>query len=259
MNIITQQLEDFAPITLEEMDSVKLMNRTDTKFMIHYAQLSHLLSKAQTLYRVLEIEKIRLLPYSSIYFDTDEIAMYTMHHNQKLNRYKIRLRQYEQSGYSFLEIKVKNNKGRTSKKRTEITQTEFASLELKNERSEFIATLTPFDLEQLNPTLKNSFRRITLVDNNKTERVTIDLGLTFRGIKNTTIEEVSDLVIIEIKQEGGLKSQFTELLNEMRIKSGSMSKYCLGMAMIYPDIKQNAFKKKLRKINKLTTQEHVTN
>ncbi len=259
MDIIAQQLEAFAPITLEEMDRVKLMNRTDTKFMIHLEQLPHLLSKAQPLYRVLEIETIRLLAYSSVYFDTDEIAMYTMHHNQKLNRYKVRLRQYLQSGYSFLEIKVKNNKGRTSKKRTEITQAEFATYELKNERSEFIESKTPFSLNQLIPTLKNSFHRITLVDNNKSERITIDLGLKFHGIKNLSIEEVSDLVIIEIKQEGGLKSQFTELLNEMRIKSGSMSKYCLGMAMIYPDIKQNAFKKKLRKINKLTSQEHVTN
>lgn len=251
-------LETFRPITLAEMDSVKLMNRHDTKFMIRADQLESLLTKAKASYRVVEIEQTRLLPYSSVYFDTHEIAMYTMHHNQKLNRCKIRLRQYVKSGYSFLEVKRKNNKGKTSKKRIEITQDEFSTMQLNDERSEFIAAKTPFQLQELEPTLRNSFRRITLVDNSLTERITIDLELTFYGIEVNARQEVSDLVIIEIKCEGGTKSSFEQLLREIRIKPGSMSKYCLGMALIYPDVKQNAFKKKLRKINKLTAQEYDT-
>ena len=37
-------LNGFQPITLEEMDRVKLMNRTDTKFAFTYEQLEHILT-----------------------------------------------------------------------------------------------------------------------------------------------------------------------------------------------------------------------
>ena len=40
-----------------------------------------------------------------------------MHQNKKLNRYKIRQREYLISDISFFEIKFKSNKGRTIKKR----------------------------------------------------------------------------------------------------------------------------------------------
>jgi len=258
MDWLLHQLEDFQPISLDEMDSVKLMNRIDTKFMIRISQLPSILSQAIGEYRVLEIQNLRLLPYSSVYFDTPDLKMYTMHQNGKLCRYKVRLRQYEQSGFSFLEIKSKSNKGRTSKKRVEISQSEFQTLTLAQDRSGFVEKITPYHFADLEPRLRNSFSRITMVDQNKTERITLDLNLTFRDIQGNAQSDFSDLIIIEIKQDGGVKSHFTDYLSSFRIKPGSISKYCLGMTKIYPQIKQNAFKKKIRKISKLTNYDYVT-
>ena len=48
-------LKQFPPITLEEMSGVKLMNRTDTKFVTTMAQLRRLLAMAQGDYFVQEI------------------------------------------------------------------------------------------------------------------------------------------------------------------------------------------------------------
>ena len=40
-------------------------------------------------------------------------------------------------------------------------------------------------------------------------------------------------------------------MKEMRIKESSISKYCLGIAMVKPGVKINNFKEKLRAIKNL--------
>jgi len=110
-------LSTYDAISLGEMDGVALMHRVDTKFLINTKQLSELLLKAHDFYHVVQIQGERLTPYKTIYFDTSDAKMYNMHHNGKLNRVKVRTRSYVNSGISFLEIKKKNNKGKTTKNR----------------------------------------------------------------------------------------------------------------------------------------------
>lgn len=251
-------IQRFDPISLVEMDSVKLMNRVDTKFLLNIHQLPMLLQRAAEHYRVVEIDGNRILPYSSIYFDTDDTIMYNMHHNGKLNRYKIRMRIYVQSGLSFLEIKRKNNKGRTSKKRIEIASDNFKMMTFEANDKLFIHKRLPYSPESLIPQLQNYFQRITLVDKCKTERVTLDLGLVFKNLNNQAMKAMDDLVIVEMKQDGACKSFFREYLDELNVLPGSMSKYCLGMVLVNPAVKYNSFKKKLRRINKITQKNYVT-
>lgn len=253
---ITQKFE---PISLKEMDAVNLMNRVDTKFLINIKQLHILLNKAIEHYRIVEIEGKRIPHYSSIYFDTKDTEMYRMHHNGKLNRYKIRMRSYVDSGISFLEVKNKNNKGRTSKKRIQINEEDFQLLRLNEPEQDFLHSRTPFQSSELKPVIQNFFERITLVDKNKTERVTIDLGLIYKDIDTGSSKNVDDLVIVEMKQDGASKSFFRQYLNDLRVLPGSMSKYCLGMVLLNSDIKTNSFKTKIRKINKIIEKSHDTN
>ena len=117
MSELIKQISLFEPISLSEMDSVKLMNRSDTKFVFSNQTLLQTLPKLQGYYRVLEIENIRLSSYQSLYYDTEDFQFYHQHHNGKTNRNKVRYREYIDSGISFLEIKHKNNKGKTIKKR----------------------------------------------------------------------------------------------------------------------------------------------
>ncbi len=246
-------LDEFEIISLAEMDSVRLMSRIDTKYLLNRHQLPQLLIKAREHYKILEINNKRVAAYSTVYWDTDLSEMYIMHHNRKLNRYKIRMRSYLDSDISFLEIKQKNNKGITSKRRIEIDNSRFYNWLLNEREEQFLAEISPYCFDALRPSLQNSFQRITLVDKEETERITIDLDLTYKGIDSSHIHKMEDLVIIEMKQGvGSTHSFFYNYLRDMSIQPVNMSKYCMGMTLIYPALKSNRFKKKLRLINKIT-------
>ena len=251
-------LDKFDPFSLAEMDTVKLMNRVDTKYVISQDQLISLLNKAIQDYWIVEIRGRRALPYTSVYYDTDDYQMYVNHHNKKLHRYKIRSRKYLNTGDSFLEIKEKNNKGRTSKKRVEIATEEFNHIKLNQESIKLIEKQTPFDFQELSPSLHNYFYRITLVDKKKTERVTFDMNLTYRNLNTSELQPIQDVVIVELKQDGNVQSKFREWLGEISMVPMGMSKYCLGIILTIPNIKYNRFKQKVLYINRVTNKNQLT-
>ena len=120
MSNLPQIVDGFLPISLDEMDNVKLMSRTDTKFAFKSAKLPQLLEQMQPFYRVLAIDGKLVHDYKSLYYDTDDRKFYLDHHNGRVNRNKIRFREYVGSKLTFLEIKQKNNKGKTIKKRMKV-------------------------------------------------------------------------------------------------------------------------------------------
>ena len=63
--MMTELLKTFAPISLEQMSGVKLMNRTDTKFVTTTEKLQQLLKMAQKDYYVQEIDGERNLEYDT--------------------------------------------------------------------------------------------------------------------------------------------------------------------------------------------------
>ena len=246
MNRQQQLLERFKPISLEEMDSVRLMNRTDTKFMIGRQQLEQLLDSLGDNYRVLEVEGVRLSRYKTLYYDTPEFMCYRQHHSGKRNRFKVRKREYVESHISFLEYKEKTNKGRTIKSRIKLGEI----ADTMNERENaFIDERTRHHLNY-EPKLWNSFGRITLVDMKAGERLTIDTDIAFE--MSDRVAGIPELVIIEVKRDEN--SGVSEVLRQLKhqlVRPESMSKYCLGVALLYPELKSNNFKQKLLKIKKI--------
>ena len=55
-NTLKNYLEEFSPISLQEMDSVRLMNRIDTKFVTSYENFLHLIPFLKENYFFQEIE-----------------------------------------------------------------------------------------------------------------------------------------------------------------------------------------------------------
>ena len=119
-------MSEMPPITLDEMGKIRLMNRTDTKFLTNKMGLLKVLEQAKNDYYVQEIDGKRIAHYRTTYWDFDEHGFYVMHQNGHKPRMKVRVRTYEDSnGLTFLEIKRKDNHGKTKKKRTEVkSQTE---------------------------------------------------------------------------------------------------------------------------------------
>ncbi len=119
-------LKTFTPITLAEMEGVELMDRTDTKYIFNISQLPGVLENLSQYYKLLNVNGVNENKYKTLYFDTPDFQLYMDHHNGRTNRYKVRYRQYVDSGLVFFEIKNKNNKERTIKsriKRTNIADT----------------------------------------------------------------------------------------------------------------------------------------
>jgi hypothetical protein len=81
------------------MDSVKLQNRIDTKFMFRENILPSVLEKMNDYYYVLDIKGLRYNHYETLYFDTKDFDLYLRHHNGRVNRYKFRARKYVESNY----------------------------------------------------------------------------------------------------------------------------------------------------------------
>ncbi len=248
MDSIEKILETVESISLDEMDNVKLMDRMDIKFIFTADKLPGLLRKATDYYKVLTINNKRLFTYSSKYLDTPDCQMYLEHHNRNLNRFKIRFREYVDSDTRFLEIKFKNNKGRTNKIRIKRKKIEE---DILKKSKQFINTNTPYNSEELETKLWNKFSRLTLVQKEMNERITIDLNLQF--IKDSKVHKLPFLVIAEVKRSrfSGY-SDFINLLNEERIKPTGMSKYCLGMILLDKNLKYNRFKRKLLTLNKMS-------
>lgn len=245
MKDFNQIIKELDPISLEEMDTVKLMNRTDTKFTMNALLLPEILEKCKDDYRILEVRSIRAASYKTLYFDTDKINFFTDHHNERPSRYKVRIRNYVESGLFFLEIKHKKE-GRTIKSRVKVNSFESPL----TAQSENFVNETMGAEKNLFPVLWNNFKRITLVNKTEKERLTIDIQVGFDS--NGKQLSLDSLVIAEVKQERiNRNSKFIRLMREYCIRETGISKYCLGTVLTNPNAKYNNFKAKILTLNKI--------
>jgi hypothetical protein len=235
----TALITSFAPISLKEMAGVALLNRTDTKYVLSTATLWEALQGLRGAYRMLEVEGVRLNHYRTVYFDTADFALYQRHHAGAADRYKVRARLYQDSGLAFLEVKHKTNKKRTIKERL---RTDKLQSKLTLATVPFLQRYYPGEAAALLPVLVNFFTRITLVGNDRPERITLDFDLGFSwGDRHETLP---GLAIAELKQEGyALRSRFSRQMHTLGVRPASFSKYCLGASLLYPWLKQNNFKR----------------
>jgi hypothetical protein len=246
LQTIKNILVTFDPISLNQMDEVQLMNRTDTKFVFEYDLLEKVLGEIKEHYFILDINGTRLSAYRSLYFDTDDFKFYHEHHNGKKNRNKVRFREYIDSGLCFLEVKKKNNKGKTIKERVKVPEIPGT---MTDEGKQFVHDIMGRE-EVLVAKHWNMFSRITLVNKSIKERLTIDLDIKFKGDNSET--DLEKMVIAEVKQEKvNYASAFMRIIKENGVRPFRISKYCMATASLYPLLKNNNFKPKFLKINKL--------
>jgi hypothetical protein len=244
---IESQLNSFTPISLVEMGAVQLMDRVDTKFAISINELPELLEKLVGIYSIVEINGLRLPTYKSLYFDDDQFSFYNAHHNGREERFKVRIRNYVESELFYLEVKHRI-KGRVIKKRIKIAGFEE---KLSNNSVDFVEDIIK-ENGLLKASMYNSYRRITLVDVLRQERLTIDINLSFSW--DTKEESFENLVVLELKQKRfDRHGEFNQIMRKMGKRPYRLSKYCIGTLSLYGrKIKHNMFKEKMLKINKIS-------
>lgn len=238
---------------LEDLNDSVLMNRVDTKYLLHIELLPYLLSELQPNFSLLEINGNSVFKYRSTYYDTDSLDFYHMHHRGKLNRYKVRIREYLDVETKFLEVKFKNNKKRTIKTRRQIFQNKGNPIE------DFSDFLRGTGLPDLNIRQKqiSEYYRLALASEERKERVTLDLNLAnvFKGDNESYRSSINDLVVMEVKQqELNRNSPVFSLLKKFGLRSSGFSKYCMGM--VYTNnssvsLKSNRFKHICRRVDNI--------
>lgn len=249
-NGITEKTLALPPISLEQMSGIKLMNRTDTKFVTTLEQLHSFLRAVQGKYFIQEIDGKRIASYHTTYFDTEDYRMYHMHHAGRCVREKIRVRTYLDSNDTFFEIKNKNNHGRTKKKRVAIESLESVEREL-HVVNPLLAKHAWYSIEEISPAIENRFNRITLVNYDKTERLTIDFNMQFHHLRSDMRKSLHRVVVIELKRDGNVPSPALDIIKDIRIKRSGFSKYCIGTLLTTDTLKRNNFKERLIMINKM--------
>ncbi len=251
-------LRRFTPISLAQMHNIALLRRVDTKYVLSEAQLYQALIRLTADYDVLEIKRRRLHRYRTLYFDTPDFALYRQHHDGWRDRYKVRSRVYVDSGRAFLEVKRKTNKNVTVKNRLQtpevVTQVDAHGTACVND---FLHTHFPQATEALELQLWNSFYRITLVSKHSIERLTLDIDLSFQA--GGTHAPLPGVAIAEVKQEAfSLRSEFVGQMRALGVRSMSFSKYCIGVSLLYDQVKRNRFKPQWLYIDKITQDRRST-
>ncbi len=244
---LTRTLGHFSPVGLEEIRDAALLRRFDTKIVLREDQLAHILAQLSNAYDVLEIEGRRVHQYHTLYFDTPALTLYHQHHNGQRSRYKVRIRTYEDSGLAFLEVKHKTNQDVTIKERLVIPE---PMMHISAEGWDFLDAMLPEPADTLLPILENAFRRVTLVSKHRAERLTLDVGLSF-GVEHAGIV-LPGIAVAEIKQAAySLGSEFIGLARGLGIRPIGFSKYCMGVALLAPQVKHNAFKPQLGHLDRI--------
>ena len=239
--------ESYAPISLEQMEAVALLDRTDTKFVMPVETLLRALGSLQGHYWMLSVQGQRLNHYRTLYFDTPNFDLYNLHVNDRAERYKVRSREYTDSGISFLEVKHKTRKDRTIKDRILTVQ---PVVRLNHSAQDWLHGYYPYEASLLEPKLWNTFTRITLVSQQFCERVTLDVDLSFYSADK--IARLDGLAIAEVKMGTACgTSPFLAQMRALRVQPQGFSKYCIGVAMLYSQVKKNAIKPRLLAIHKM--------
>jgi hypothetical protein len=246
---IESELSKLSPVSLDEMSGIRLMSRIEIKYVFTTSRLTDLVVLLGKNYQVLEINKMRILPYSTTYLDTDDFLFYNQHVRGQFDRHKIRYRKYEATSESFLEIKKKTNQGRTIKWRIE---NQLTSGFFDSRASDFMHDYLPVSQDIVRPSLLNQFTRITLAGFELKERITLDFNISFTRPGDLESVTLPYLVIAELKKEPySDSSHFKSLIKQLNIYPTSFSKYCVGCVLLNDSLKKNMIKQKLLLLNKL--------
>lgn len=238
----------FETISLEQLDTTAdLQDRVDTKFGFSQQMFYHLLPALAKNYRLVRVIGRGIQPYQTLYFDTPNFDLYRLHVNERSNQYKVRIRRYLSTNATFLEIKHKNPKRRTIKDRIPL-DSNFPIMDA--EAANWVLDRIPADFWPLEPVLMNNFQRLIFVEKNMQERVTFDFGIQFNT--NNHSAETGSLVIAEVKRCSYQQpSAFMELMHQNHLGPMGYSKFSVGVALLYGQVKKNNLKSKMLWMEKI--------
>jgi hypothetical protein len=249
--MIAEGLSRFAPLGLAALnEKAEMLVRLDNKYIVPEARMRAALAPFAALFDVLEIEGRRAFTYATRYFDDSARRAYFDHHQGRRKRCKVRVRHYLDARFSYLEVKLKDRRDVTVKKRLPVP---FLTGTLDARAQDFVDACyraqygQGFDLS-LEPAVAMEYRRITLVAKAGGERMTIDTDLTF-GTDRSTPLSAPGMFIVETKSARG-NGIADAIMRRLQLHpTGRCSKYCVAMAALGEVARHNQFLPALRRLN----------
>jgi VTC domain len=237
------------PIGLDElMELAELQTRVDRKYFVPAEVFRRMIAELRGELRVLDIDGLRTFGYESVYFDTPDLTTYRAHVQRRRLRFKARTRTYTDSGLCMFEVKLTGARGETVKERVPHPE-EFRAELTDSARAHLQVTLgqafhrpVPPDLR---PSLVTTYKRTTFVTRTGDARLTCDVGLACLDLHHE-VRDTGTHVLVESKS-AGQGSAPDRILRELGVHPASVSKYCVGIAALHPELPSNPWHQTLRR------------
>ena len=222
--------------------------RVDRKYIVDVGLLTPLADALAESHAALNVAGTRVFAYETAYFDSPDLVTYRHHLQRRRRRFKCRTRLYAHAGLCFFEIKLRDGRDRTVKRKLALDPDAHgmltpAALEfLEATLGEEYGSSAPSGLA---PVLSTGFVRSTLVAAAGAERVTLDTSLSFAA-EGREGALLPGRVLVETKTANG-NGLADRVLRRLGARpADACSKYCVGMALLHPDLRRNRFSRVLR-------------
>lgn len=242
----------FNPISLDQLNAkAAMLERLDNKYVVRAPVLQQATAELARHFDVLEIDGLRSFTYDTCYFDDEQLHCYLDHHQGRRKRCKVRVRHYTDADLCFVEVKLKDRRGVTVKKRLKTRPDLYGMLDtaarehIDSAYRNLYGDAFPLQLQRV---MEMRYRRITLVAREGGERMTIDGGIEFRSDGRMRRTD-ADVFVVETKSANanGLADRILRRLHQH--PTNSCSKYCVGMAALDLVPRHNKFLPALRKLS----------
>lgn len=250
------KLKTFWTLNLTELNATaSYLKRIDTKYLLTWKELSNILDDLKNDFQILEIKWTKIFSYDNVYMDTPEYLFYNQHQDKKKTRTKVRTRYYTDSNLAFFEYKQKEN-WITSKYRYEFPAEEHGFMtKWKNRFFEWVwqSLYLGDKAPKITPSIKTTYKRITLVCKDWSERLTIDFDIKTLNLrdKNSSEVDLKNLVIVECKTLNKDSTSSKIMKKNNFKKSNSCSKYSLWVVYSWLTEKFDTFKDTMKKIKEI--------
>jgi hypothetical protein len=241
----------FEPISLRDLTTrASMLERVDNKYIVKFPALQAILLHLRDDFAKLEIDGTSRFTYETCYFDGNDNESYFDHLRGRRRRAKVRIRRYKDANLCFLELKIKDKRGGTIKKRLPYDLEQFGVINqlaveyINSAYHETYGLTFPYELRR---TLDVHYQRMCLVSKFGGERLTIDGSISFVAGRHTHYLK-DDTFIIETKSAKG-NGHADKILRKLhQHPTQNCSKYCVGMSVMNTGLKCNTFRPALRRL-----------
>jgi hypothetical protein len=233
------------PVSLDEVVArADLQTRVDRKYLVPLVVFERLMTAMGDRLTALDVDGLRVFDYESIYFDTLDLVAYRAHVHGRRRRFKVRTRAYLDSGECVLEVKTEGGRGETVKQRMPYSMEERHGLTLSARAFAMDLIGDPVAVPALTEVVTTAYARSTLLDRTGASRMTCDVDMSFVNGQRQR-QGPRDTVLIESKTVGAA-TEIDGALWQLGQRPLSISKYCVGMALLRPELPANRWNRELR-------------